>query len=151
MKYASTFYLFILIGLFLACKEPNAKQPTKNAVVDLTKACLDRVMAQDDSLGKARNHACETISLSETIKQYVSGLENIDYSNCPEAFVNAFKAHREAWTAMMEVTDKYPDLRGEMHDLFDELEKSEDADTFKSLLKPIWDTWALVEKEINKE
>ena len=106
---------------------------------------MPRALALDDSLGRARNHACETISLSETIRQYARGIENIDYRDCPEAFSTAFNKHRKAWLALLPVTDRYPELRGEMHGLFKQLEAGEHAEQFKPLVKSVWDTWGEVE------
>lgn len=52
---------------------------------------------------------------------------------------------------MLEITNKYPELRGEMHNLFDQLEKGNDAAEFKRYLKQIWDTWAEIEKFIKSK
>ena len=117
---------------------------------DLSKACIDYVMAADSILGGERNHACKVKPLSEVIGEYVAGLEKLNFGYCPTEFTAAFKSHMEAWTAMIEVTDQFPDLRGEMHDLFDEIEKSEHASVFKAKLKDIWDTWNAVEKAMAK-
>ncbi len=46
---------------------------------------------------------------------------------------------------MIPLAETHPELRGEMHVLFDKLEKCADAETFKPLLKAIWDTWAEIE------
>lgn len=46
---------------------------------------------------------------------------------------------------MIPFVEKHPELRGEMHDLFDEVENSKDTNEFKPLLKEIWDTWGAVE------
>lgn len=104
----------------------------------------------DASLGKIRNHDCETISLSQTILKYTQGVKKINYSNCPKEFVDAFENHRQAWIKMLSVTDKYPDLKGEIHDLFNILEKGNDKETFKPLLKSIWDTWGEVENAMKE-
>ncbi len=138
--------------LMLACNSSTPKNNTSSShdSTALGKECIKKVIALDDSLGTVRNHACETISLSETIQKYVQGMEAINYNNCPEAFSTAFKKHREAWTAMLSITDQYPDLRGEMHDLFDGIEKGKDAAIFKPLLKAIWDTWAEVENAMKE-
>lgn len=116
----------------------------------LNKECMNRVIALDDSLGKIRNHACEKISLSQSIKDYSAGMKKFSYKKCPESFKKAFERHRQAWANMLVVTDKYPDLRGEMHVLFKQLEEGKDAELFKPLLKAIWDTWAEVEKAIKE-
>lgn len=109
-------------------------------------SCVDVILKKDSELGEIRNHACEKISLSKTIDEYVSSLEKLDYSTCPESFTNAFKNHRSAWIDTKQITNRYPELRGEMHDLFDEINKTSDSTEFKKLVKGIWDTWAEVEK-----
>lgn len=142
-----------MIGLLaLACNQPgpDTRQPAGVKTASGAKPCMDQVIALDDSLGKVRNHACKTISLSETIRQYAAGMEKANYASCPPAFVTAFNKHREAWLAVLPVADKYPDLRGEMHDLFKKLETGKDADTFKPLVKAIWGTWAEVEQAVKE-
>lgn len=131
--------------LLLACNNTSQKNlPVKQDNL-LQKECIKNIMQMDDSLGTIRNHACEKISLSKTIKNYIKGLENLNFKNCPEKFTRAFDNHRQAWEKMIPVSDNFPDLRGEMHDLFDIIEKSDEAENFKIRLKAIWDTWAEVE------
>jgi hypothetical protein len=139
MKFPLPFFSFFL---FLLCCGEFA---TKVAPAEQAKNCMTQAIASDDSLGKVRNRACEAISLSETIRQYADGMEKISYQNCPAAFTAAFKRHREAWLALLPVTDQHPDLRGEMHNLFKQLEAGEHAEQFKPLVKTVWDTWAEVE------
>lgn len=136
-----------MVFTFMACQQrSSSNQQTSNTpTVAEGKICIKKVMEADNHLGRIRNHACEKISLSATIKDYVAGMEKIDFQDCPASFSTAFKRHQQAWSDMLVVTDHYPDLRGEMHDLFDILEKEKDADQFKALLKQIWDTWAEVE------
>ncbi|MFN0034398.1 MAG: hypothetical protein ACKVUS_04975 [Saprospiraceae bacterium] len=132
-----------IIFLF-SCQQ--AATPAQKAVPDQqSKDCIAHAIALDDSLGKARNHACEAIGLSETIRQYATGMGKINHQNCPAAFTEAFKKHREAWLALIPITDQYPELRGEMHDLFKQIEAGEHAAQFKPLVKTVWDTWAEVE------
>ena len=83
---------------------------------------------------------CEKVSLSETIQVYVDSLSTLDFSSCPEKFASSFQEHIDAWKAMIAVTDNFPDLRGEMHDIFDEIEKSENPGEFKTRLDKIWST-----------
>ena len=127
----------LLLNTFLLHGQEPATQKTRD--------CMARVIALDDSLGKVRNHTCESTPLSETIRQYAFALENIDYEACPAAFSTAFQKHREAWLALLPVTDQYSGLRGEMHVLFKQLESGEHAEQFKSLVKAVWDTWAEIE------
>jgi hypothetical protein len=114
------------------------------------KECIDSVIRLDDSLGTIRNHACEKVALSISIKNYAEGIEKLNFKNCPAGFVKAFDIHRKAWIDMLKVTDRYPAMRGEMHDLFDQLEKTGDSVEFKMHLKMIWDTWAVIEKYIKR-
>ncbi len=107
--------------------------------------CMKKIIAMDDSLGTIRNHACETVSLAETIRNYAASLQKLDFSSCPPSFATAFEKHRQAWLAMIPLAEKYPKLRGEMHDLFDQLKAGEDAAVFGPLLDAIWATWAEVE------
>jgi hypothetical protein len=139
-----------LIGVFISCNQYDTKEQPETKGLAAEQQCIQQVIALDDSLGTIRNHNCETISLSETIDQYAAAVEKINYKDCPEDFAKAFVKHREAWMAMKTVTDKYPNLRGEMHTLFDQIEKGKDSTLFKPLLKDIWDTWAEVEPFISK-
>jgi len=50
---------------------------------------------------------------------------------------------------LKKVSDKYPELRGELHVIFAELEKKKDSLEFKLLETRISDTWNIVE-EITK-
>ncbi len=136
---------FLLFGLFLITSCHSSKNKTVSASAQ-TSQCVDRVMAIDDSLGTVRNHACESISLSQTIKDYVNEMGKINYRHCPKEFSSAFKQHREAWKDMIVITDHYPDLRGEMHDLFDIIKEGNHKEEFELRLKRIWDTWEVVEK-----
>ncbi|WP_155958842.1 hypothetical protein [Flavobacterium limnosediminis] len=112
--------------------------------------CISRVIAIDDSLGKIRNRECENLSLSQTIANYTKGMAAIDTKGCPEAFSKAYRSHKDAWNAVLPVTDTYPDLRGEMHVLFKELERSKDSVEFKKLQADIWTTWGEVERFVKK-
>ncbi len=145
--------LFLLCCIFLlSCDNADSKQqnPTAAQTTISPQKAIEKVIAQDETLGGIRNHACETIPLAITIQQYADGLGEIDFSNCPEEFTKAFARHRDAWVQMIPFVEKYPDLRGEMHDLFDQFEKGDEADIFKPLLKAIWDTWAEVEEAMKE-
>lgn len=107
--------------------------------------CIERILAADDSLGRARNHACEQQPLSEVIANYASALAGLDFTSCPENFRAAFEGHRQAWLELLPITDRYPDLRGEMHALFEKLESGEHAKQFKPMVDRVWKTWAEVE------
>ncbi|MEQ1745605.1 MAG: nuclear transport factor 2 family protein [Saprospiraceae bacterium] len=106
--------------------------------------CMGDALVLDDSLGRVRNRACEATSLSQTIRQYAAAIGQIG-AGCPEAFAAGFKKHAAAWMALLPVTDRYPDLRGEMHGLFKQLESGKHGEAFKPLVKAVWDTWAEIE------
>ena len=134
--------LLVFMALITSCRL-NGTKPTADI------KCEERILAEDSKLGKIRNYACERQSLSLTIHEYVQGLEALDFEACPAAFVTAFARHRRAWEAMIPVTDKHSELRGEMHDLFDQIALSADSTEYKTKLKAIWDTWAEVEAAVN--
>ena len=110
--------------------------------------CIESVIALDDSLGSVRNYATVNQSLSLTIDEYVNALKDIDFSNCPTDFTKAFDSHIEAWKNAKIITDKYLNIRGEMHDLFTIIENDQDSTEFKQLVAEIWSTWGDVENSI---
>lgn len=134
------FYLFFICVSLLAIS-------CKNNVAE-NKQCIEYIIAEDDSLGKIRNHACKEQSLSKTIHQYIEALNTLDTKDCSSEFNKAFNNHKKAWLNTLVVTDNHPNLRGEMHDLFALIETSKDSAEFKILVKNIWDTWAEVGKAI---
>ncbi len=140
-----SYFFCCLCFLLLCCHTPSTTLSKHEQTEADSKACIERVLKADNKLGTIRNHACETISLSETIRNYTKGMKALSYKGCKEVFATAFEKHREAWDVMIPVTDHFPELRGEMHDLFKIMEEGEHAEEFKSRLKVIWDTWAEVE------
>jgi hypothetical protein len=144
----STVFLIILILCMGNLSVAQQNTSAGNTLTAAERECIKEVTRLDDSLGVIRNHACEKISLSMSIKNYAGGLRKLNFKNCPAGFSKAFDTHTKAWMGMLKVTDRYPGLRGEMHSLFDQLEKSADSVEFKKHLKMIWDTWAGIEKYI---
>lgn len=127
---------------------------TKNKELNMNqspKECIENIIEQDSELGNMRNHACEKQSLSATIDDYVASLDKLNYNNCPSEFTLAFEEHIEAWVNATEITDLYPDLRGEMHDVFAIIESGPDSTEFKYLVAEIWSTWEQVELAMNLE
>jgi hypothetical protein len=141
MRSKITLGIIILIMMISSCtsRSSNANQENHSE-------CIDRVLMLDDSLGTIRNHECERISLSRTIENYVNGLRAINFDGCPKEFKQAFDAHIQAWINVTETTDNYPDLRGEMHQLFDKLGQSPDSGAFNKQVAEIWSTWGNIEK-----
>jgi hypothetical protein len=112
--------------------------------------CFKKVFEKDSIFGNIRNHASETMPISKAITNYSVNLKSLDYSHCPEEFESAFQKHIEAWLNFREVSDKYPSLRGELHDIFSIIEKGKDSTEFRSRLKQILETWKMV-KQISNE
>ena len=137
----------ILFSLLFACKGNEEKPKASDLKIKTGRTdCVTEIFRKDSILGEIRNHASENISLSETIKNYSNNVLSLDYSYCPKEFKLAFQNHIKAWQKIRKVTDKHLSLRGELHNIFSELEKSEDSTEFKSHLKEIWDTWKIVEE-----
>ena len=153
MKKPITYIFFLTIlssFLILSCQiaTSNYKDGIVKKISVKEKTCIEETIAIDNSYGEVRNHACEDISLSETITNYVIAMDTYNFENCPKKFADAFKNHQTAWNEMLHIADKYPHLRGEMHDLFNIIEEGDHAEEFTALLKTIWVTWAEVERVI---
>ena len=98
-SFAITFFTGCII--LLSCNQPESK--TENR-------CMQKVIEQDSVLGSVRNNASKSISLSQTIHNYIKGIDTTDMSECPASFRNAFQNHMKAWEEMITVTDMYPQL-----------------------------------------
>ena len=139
-------YSFFLVCI-VACNNSGKKPSTTMERSNYEKACIERVLALDDSLGTVRNEAPKEISISESIKQYTAALKGLNFEGCPPKFANAFKDHRQAWEEILIVTDKYPKMRGELHEVFDSISVSKDSVEFKTRLDKIWATWEMVDDQ----
>lgn len=113
---------------------------------------IQAILKQDGELGAIRNHACEDTSLSFTVRQYIDGLDALDFNGCPTDFTTAFRKHRDAWQASIPFFKPFDDLRGEMHDLFEQIKQSgvEQKKELDQLMKPVADTWVAVENTADK-
>ncbi|MEM7185198.1 MAG: hypothetical protein AAF466_00960 [Bacteroidota bacterium] len=144
-KWTTIIWIFAAFG----CNDHKVEKTTPvDTNLTSTKTCIKHIIAQDSVLGAVRNHAPETMPLSTAINQYAQDLQGLDYTGCPSGFVMAFHAHIEAWKEVTQVTDDYSELRGELHTVFDSLEKSPDSVRFRKLVKGVWDTWADVEEQM---
>ncbi|MEL6810979.1 MAG: hypothetical protein AAFP76_06560 [Bacteroidota bacterium] len=147
MKWFTYILSCTVILCVTSCKETEKDtKPTEAISKTEQNDCIEQIFDQDSMYGASRNIRCMELSLSQTITQYVSEIRSMNFEACPKSFDDAFESHALAWLDIRSVTDKYPELRGEMHDLFDLIEKTEDSLIFKKKLKSIWDTWAEVEK-----
>ena len=108
--------------------------------------CITFIIEEDNVLGELRNKAPLDIPLHKAIKQYAEALYNLDYTECPEEFTKAFLAHVADWESLIPIAKKYPDKRGEMHDVFDELRETEDGEAFEQRINEIRASWKIVEK-----
>ena len=135
---------FVLgVGAF-GCAPPSGRSPQVTPGL----SCMERVLAVDDSFGTVRNQACARIPLAQAIKGYTQALGSQEMTDCPETFREAFRRHIAAWTDLIQVAERYPDIRGEMHDVFHELEASPDSAIFQAGLDAVWSTWEEVEMAI---
>lgn len=132
----------MLTELLFALALSNAAQPPHT---EAQAACVERVLSEDDRLGRARNHAPEADSLALAVSRYVEALEQLDMRDCPADFRAAFDRHRQAWTKGADLFERHAKLRGEMHDLFDQIRTGPDGDELKAVEAGIWSTWAEVE------
>jgi len=135
--------IVFLIAFSFACNN-SSSETEKNDQTE--KICMDNVIKQDSILAIVRNEATRSKSLSQTINEYTSGLDTVNLSSCPLEFTKAIKKHIKAWRALLTVTNKYADLRGEMHVLFEQIKRSADSSIFNEKEKLIWSTWEEVEK-----
>jgi len=105
------------------------------------------MLALDGELAVDRNHDSESVTIAEAIRRYVAGIDSADFSACPIDFREAFLWHRNVWEESIPFFERFPDLRGEMHLLFDEI-RGRGAETQVELERieaSIWDSWLEVE------
>lgn len=111
------------------------------------RAAIQAVIANDNELGAIRNAASETGPLADAVRDYVAGMDGIDFSKCPAEFTEAFQRHRDVWEQSLPFFEQHLELRGEMHDLFNKF-KADPATMAQidAIDRRIWDTWAMVER-----
>lgn len=136
----------IILSLLMSSVLVSCNYSNDKVKVDSPKDCIAKIIAEDEKLGSERNHACEKKSLEETILDYVSKLEALDFDNCPSKFTSAFKSHIEAWKLTIPIVRNHSELRGEMHDIFKVIESTADSIEFKNAVDQVWATWGDVEK-----
>lgn len=131
--------LLVTTALLAAASEAPPESPAE---------AIRTVLERDRELGATRNHQPERDSLANTVRDYAAGLDGIDFSACPKEFTAAFRRHRDAWQAAIEPLGKYDDLRGELHQLFDQIRArgGEARKELESLEEQIWGTWKEVEE-----
>ena len=110
------------------------------------------MISADERLGRTRNQSTHDGSLADAVRGYVKSLDRVDFGGCPADFVVAFQAHRDAWESSISFLAEFDELRGEMHDLFEVIRKT-DLETglrLERLESAIWSTWADVEEVAEK-
>ena len=130
-----------LVFAQLSCNIPSGARHESDADSTSNELCIKHVVSFDDSLSSLRNHDCENMSMSESIYRYTSAIGSVSFEDCPDEFIRAYKRHQQAWLEMLRVTDKYTDMRGEMHQLFDSIQSGKDSTAIKERLRLIWSTW----------
>lgn len=116
------------------------------------KQAIAQVFAADSVLSKQRDHLPEKHSLATAVRAYVLGLDNIDFSKCPDEFAKAFSTHRDAWNASITFFEKHDGLNGEMHAVIEKIRQMDKAivSELDKCLIPILDSWKEVENEASK-
>lgn len=139
-------------GILLACLALAACATSAPPKPSPAVTAIRAVLQEDTGLGGVRNHAPESMPLAEAVEAYVSGLDTIDFGGCPADFIAAFERHRDAWRESIRYFEEFDGMRGELHDLFDEIREI-DADSrrrIEAIEKGIWDTWAEVEAAVER-
>lgn len=141
------FFYALLIALFAmgaSCRNTEGATETET---DTAAEAIQRILLADEQLAEHRNYACKDTTLSATIRQYVAGIDRLDFSDCPDDFTAAFRRHRDAWAASVDFFSQFDDRRGEMHELFAaiEAEGGQQQAVYEAALQPIMDTWTPVD------
>ena len=143
----------LVASMFLTFAPLACHCPSGRAHPPITsEQAIRSVLARDELIGKERNLNPHRMSLAESVRQYVEGMEAIDTSDCPDDFTRAFRRHQAAWVDLEQPLEQYGDLRGEMHDLFDIIEGPDNpgAEDFKPLVANIWSTWEEVQASLDR-
>ena len=113
-------------------------------------AAMRAILAADTAISGQRDKDPRAMALSVAIERYVEGLEALDYSACPADFARGFQAHRAAWMEMGTYLESFGILRGEMHDLFRQIDREDNPTVaeFRRLHGAIFSTWALVDQAL---
>lgn len=115
-------------------------------------AAIRAVLEEDAELGAVRNHASESMPLASAVAAYVRSLDAIDFRKCPADFTAAFERHRDAWQESVRHFEEYEEMRGELHDVFEQIRGvSEDArKRIETIENALHGTWAEVEAAVDR-
>ncbi len=145
----------VALCLGLAACEPYLGAPEKpdddTKVVSYTDA-IRKALAADSKLGSARNAATADEDLATVIENYVDAMDDIDCTACPVDFRDALRRHRQAWRDSIDFFSQFDELRGEMHEVFNQIraQGSEARHGLETVERPIWETWREVEDVARK-
>jgi hypothetical protein len=144
------FHSILLVTMFLLSVAGNGqKGKIRVDLYDITQGqCIDSVIKQDSLLRHKRNLRCKEVAPSQAIREYAAGIDQINFTQCPALFATAFQQYKKAWLGMARVTDQYSKLRGELHEVLQEVANSKNAVEFRQQLQVLIDTWAEVEKAV---
>ena len=106
-----------------------------------------KVLEQDTRLGTVRNNAPRNAPIAEAVRDYVTGLDALDLNDCPPDFQRALRRHRDAWQASIAFFEQHEELRGELHEVWDDIRARGDEarQNLEQLEADILETWAEVE------
>ena len=119
---------------------------------ETSKSLIGRIFEMDSVLAKQRDNLPRTQPLGVAVESYVLGLQALDLSDCPGQFSEPFQRHCQAWKNSIEFFAQHDKLRGEMHDVIEEIRKLDPATVAEldAHMAPIMQTWQEVEKAATK-
>jgi len=145
MKPIANFKAVILPVIFLiACFGCNNTANPKQAG---SASCWTRVYETDSILSIKRNEDCKRMPLAAAIGHYLDEAKKITYEDCSLSFKESFLAHLQAWEKLKPIADKYPLLRGELHEVFGLIQRTSDSALFNQYVNDIHETWKHVESK----
>ncbi len=111
-----------------------------------------QVMEIDRVLAAQRDEMPESLPVADAVASYVSGLAAINFDECPDDFTDAYRRHRQAWEESIPFLKEHPQLRGEMHGLFDEIRQMDKSisEQLDRHLQAIGESWSDVETAMSR-
>lgn len=115
-------------------------------------AAIRAVIEQDSRLGKLRNHFSEDAPVARAVEEYVAGLDALDLEHCPPDFVRALHRHRDAWHGSIAFFEEFPNLRGEIHDVFEMIRARDHSSRarLEAVEAEILSTWVAVQNSMSQ-
>jgi hypothetical protein len=159
---ADEMHIFVVIGkdepaqeILFACRRAGSAAKGSPSTSDehaRYRAAIENVLEIDRVLSTQRDQMTFHESLENSVTAYVLGLETIDDSKCPRDFAQALEGHRRAWKNSIEFLRQHESLRGEMHDLFDQIREMDKsvADELDRHFNEIMESWNAVDSAVAK-